>query len=121
MNQKEYIKEIQVAEIDEPNQKDRTLLPNETQHLWRVAGQLNWVSTQTKSAMAYPISVASTSIKDATVRKGKDVISLAVKKAKESCQNYLNCRNISISCFVKQFQRNSLHLNLTLVPVCFFV
>ena len=45
MHQKEYIEEIEVVEIDKPNLKDRKLLP---QQLRRVAGQLNWVSTQTK-------------------------------------------------------------------------
>ena len=52
MHQKEYIEEIEVVEIDKPNQKDRKLLPHETQQLWRVAGQLNWVSTQTKTRYA---------------------------------------------------------------------
>ena len=45
MHQKEYIEEIEVVEIDKPNLKDRKLLP---QQLRRVAGQLNWVSTQAK-------------------------------------------------------------------------
>ena len=39
-----------------------------TQQLCRVAGQLNWVSTQTRPDMAYAASVVSSSIKDATVR-----------------------------------------------------
>ena len=68
MHQKEYIEEIEVVEIDKPNQKDRKLLPHETQQLWRVAGQLNWVSTQTRPDMPYAASVVSSSIKDATVR-----------------------------------------------------
>ena len=33
-----------------------------------MAGQLNWVSTQTRPDMAYAASVVSSSIKDATVR-----------------------------------------------------
>ena len=45
MHQKKYIEEMEVVEIDKPNQKDRKLLPHETQQLQRVAGQLNWVST----------------------------------------------------------------------------
>ena len=68
MHQKEYIEEIEVVDIDKPNQKDRKLLPHETQQLWRVAGQLNWVSTQTRPDMPYAASVVSSSIKDATVR-----------------------------------------------------
>ena len=69
MHQKEYIEEIEVVEIDKPNQKDRKLLPHETQQLWRVAGQLNWVSTQTRPDIAYAASVVSSSIKDATLRE----------------------------------------------------
>ena len=38
-------------------------------------------------------------------RNGKYYL-LAAKKAKESCQKYLNQRNISIICFVKQFHRD---------------
>ena len=53
MHQNEYIEEIEVVEIDKPNQKDHKLLPHETQQLRRVAGQLNWVSTQTRPDMAY--------------------------------------------------------------------
>ena len=68
MHQKEYIEEIKVVEIDKPNQKDRKLLPHETQQLQRIAGQLNWVSTQTRPDMAYATSVVSSSIKDAIVR-----------------------------------------------------
>ena len=68
MHQKEYIEEIKVVEIDKPNQKYRKLLPHETQQLQRIAGQLNWVSTQTRPDMAYAASVVSSSIKYATVR-----------------------------------------------------
>ena len=68
MHQKVYIEEIEVVEIDKPNQKDRKLLPHETQQLRRVAGQLNWVSTQTRPDVAHAASVVSSSIKDATVR-----------------------------------------------------
>ena len=45
MHQRKYMEEIEIVEIDKPNQKDRILLPHETQQLRRVAGQLNWVST----------------------------------------------------------------------------
>lgn len=41
MHQKEYKKEIEVAEINQ-NQKVHKLLPNETQQPWKVTGQLNW-------------------------------------------------------------------------------
>ena len=68
MHQKEYKEEIEVVNIDKPNQKDGKLLPHETQQLRRVAGQLNWVSTQTRPDMAYAASVVSSSIKDAIVR-----------------------------------------------------
>ena len=68
MHQKEYIEETEVVDIDQPNHEDRTLLPHETQQLWRVAGQLNWVSTQTRPDMAYVASVISSSIKDVTIR-----------------------------------------------------
>ena len=67
MHQKEYIKEIEVVEIDRPNQKDCKLLSRKTQQLQRVAGQMNWVSTQTRPDMAYAASVVSSSIKDGTV------------------------------------------------------
>ena len=69
MHQKEYIEENEVVEIDKPNHKDHKLLPHETQQLRRVAGQLNWVSTQTRPDIAYAASVVSSSIKDATLRE----------------------------------------------------
>ena len=50
---------MEVVEIDKPNQKDRKLLPHETQQLQRVAGQLNWVSTQIRPNMAYAASAVS--------------------------------------------------------------
>ena len=59
MHQKKYIEEMEVVEIDKPNQKDRKLLPHETQQLQRVAGQLNWVSTQIRPNMAYAASAVS--------------------------------------------------------------
>ena len=68
MHQNEYIEETEVVEIDKPNQKDHKQLSHETQQLQRVAGQLNWVSTQTRPDMAYAACVISSSIKDATVR-----------------------------------------------------
>ena len=68
MHKKKYIKEI-VVEIDRPNQKDRKLLSRKTHQLQRVAGQLNWVSTQTRPDMAYAASVVSSSIKDGTVQE----------------------------------------------------
>ena len=68
MHQRKYMEEIEIVEIDKPNQKDRILLPHETQQLRRVAGQLNWVLTQTRPDMAYATSVVNSSIKDATVR-----------------------------------------------------
>ena len=57
----EYIKD------DTPSQKERKLLPQETQLLRMVADQLNWVSTQTRPDMAYATSAVSNSIKYATV------------------------------------------------------
>ena len=68
IHQKDYIGEIQKIEVDNPSQKDRKLSTQETQQLRRVAGQLNWVSTQTRPDMAYAASIVSGSIKDATVR-----------------------------------------------------
>ena len=44
------------------------MLLQETQQLHTVAGQLNWISTQTRSDMAYAASAVSSSIKDDTVR-----------------------------------------------------
>ena len=68
IHQKGYIGEIQKIKVDNPSQKDHKLTPPETQQLRRVAGQLNWVSTQTRPDMAYAASIVSGSIKDATVR-----------------------------------------------------
>ena len=68
IHQKGYIGEIQKIKVDDPCQKDRKLAPRETQQLRRVAGQLNWVSMQTRPDMAYAASIVSGSIKDATVR-----------------------------------------------------
>ena len=42
--------------------------PKETQQLRRIAGQLNWILTQTRHDMAYATSIGSGSIKDARVR-----------------------------------------------------
>ena len=69
MHQKEYIEKTEVVEIDKHHCKDRKLLPHETQQLRRVAGQLNWVSTQTRPDMVYATSVVSSPIKDATARE----------------------------------------------------
>ena len=60
--------EIKCIKVDILSQKERKLLPQETQQLCRVAGQMNWVSTQTRTDMAYAASAVSSSIKDATVR-----------------------------------------------------
>lgn len=68
IHQKGYIGEIQKIKVDNPSQKDGKLAPHEIQQLRRVAGQLNWVSTQTRPDMAYAASIVSGSIKDATVR-----------------------------------------------------
>ena len=45
IHQTDYIEEVEAIKLDNPSQKDRVLLPHETQQLRRVAGQLNWVST----------------------------------------------------------------------------
>ena len=42
--------------------------PKETQQLRRTAGQLNWVSTQTRPDLPYAASIVSESIKDTRVR-----------------------------------------------------
>ena len=42
--------------------------PKETQQLRRIAGQLNWISTQTRPGMDYAASIVSGLIKDARVR-----------------------------------------------------
>ena len=43
IHRKNYIEEIQRVQVDNLSQKDRVLLPKETQQLRRIAGQLNWV------------------------------------------------------------------------------
>ena len=52
IHQKDYIEEIQSVQVDILSQKDHVLSPKETQQLRRIAGQLNWVSTQTRLDMA---------------------------------------------------------------------
>ena len=94
MHQKEYIEEIKVVEIDKPNQKDRKLLPHETQQLQRTAGQLNWVSTQTRPDMAHAASVVSSSIKYATVRDLGTCNELAL-----SFPQINDVQNASLVCF----------------------
>ena len=68
IHQKDYIEEIPSAQVDNPSQKDRVLSPKENQQLRRIAGQLNWVSAQTRPDMAYAASIVSGSMKDARVR-----------------------------------------------------
>ena len=67
IHQKDYTEEIQSVRVDNLSQKDSVLSPKETQHLRRIAGQLNWVSTQTRPDMAYAASIVSGSIKYARV------------------------------------------------------
>ena len=62
------MEEIQSVQVDNPIQKDHVLSSKETQQLRRIAGQLNWVSTQTRPGMAYAASIVCGSIKDAGVR-----------------------------------------------------
>ena len=68
IHQNDYIEEIQSVQVDSLSQKDHVLSPKETQQLKRIAGQLNWISTQTRPGMAYASSIVSGSIKDARVR-----------------------------------------------------
>ena len=98
IHQKDYAKEIEAIGIDNPSQKDRVLLPHKTQQLRRIAGQLNWVSTQTRPDMAYAASIVSGSVKDATVRdliaankfikilKSRDVV-LSFSKVDNLCRS----------------------------------
>ena len=61
-----------------------------------MAGQLNWVSTQTRPDMAYAASVVSSSIKDATVR---DIITankfIKILKSKDVVLSFPKIDNIS--------------------------
>ena len=86
IDQNEYIKKIECIKLDTPGQKEHKVLPQETQQLHRVAGQLNWISTQTRSDMAYAASAVSSSIKDDTVR---DIITpnkfIKTLKSKDAC------------------------------------
>ena len=41
IHQKDYTEEVEATKIDNTSQKDRVLLPHETQQLGRVASQLN--------------------------------------------------------------------------------
>ena len=68
IHQKDYTEEIQSVRVDNLSQKDSVLSPKETQQLRRIAGHLNWVSTQARPDMAYAASIVSGSIKDARVR-----------------------------------------------------
>ena len=102
IHQKDSVKEIEAIEIDNPSQKDYVLLPDVTQQLRRIAGQLNWVSTQTRPDMAYAAGTVSGSVKDATVRdliaankfikilKSRDVI-LSYPKVDNLCRSSLIC------------------------------
>ena len=63
IHQKDYTEEIQSFRVDNLSQKD-----SKTQQLRRIAGHLNWVSTQTRADKAYAASIVSGSIKDARVR-----------------------------------------------------
>lgn len=58
IHQEEYIAEIKYIKVGTPSQKERRLLTQEIQQLCRVAGQLNWVSTQTRPNMVYAASAA---------------------------------------------------------------
>ena len=67
IHKKDYTEEIQSVRVDNLSQKDSVLSPKETQYLRRIAGQVNWVSTQTRPDMAYAASIVSGSIKYARV------------------------------------------------------
>ena len=93
------------------------MLSQEPQQLRRVAGQLNWVSTQLRPDMAHAVNVISSSVKDATVKeiitankiikilKSKDIVfSFAktddISKAALICFNDTSFANLKCGLFV---------------------
>ena len=44
-----------------------TINSKEAQHLWAIAGQLNWISWQTRPDISYQVCEISTSVNDTTI------------------------------------------------------
>ena len=107
MHSAEYIEEIEVTEIDKPDQKDSKVIkdskPHETQQLGWVTGQLNLVGNQTRPNMAYAASAVSISKKDATIRNppiaNKFIKLLKINKVVSSFAQMNDFQNVSLVCF----------------------
>ena len=70
MHQYRYISEVKEIEItkERTSQRNEPLTTEETRQLRRVAGRLNWASSQTPPDMAYDSCVFSTTLKNGTVQ-----------------------------------------------------
>ena len=88
MHQNDYIESIELIEVDGTrlSNTEDLLFDDEAQQLKSLAGQLNWVATQTRPDMAFASCDLSASSKNATV---KDIIraNKYVKKLKDQKVN----------------------------------
>ena len=83
IDQQQYIDDLSTTEIPVDQDKSDVLDSHEKRELKAIAGQINWIATQTKPDLAYDACEISTSVKNATV---EDVIQAnkVVRKAKSN-------------------------------------
>ena len=83
IDQQQYIDDLTTTEIPVDQDKSDVLDSQEKRELKAIAGQINWISTQTRPDLAYDACEISTSVKNATV---EDVMQAnkVVRKAKSN-------------------------------------
>ena len=105
IDQSSYINESKVVEISQEKQKNKfaQLNKDETRQLRGLAGQLNWIASQTRPDIAYNVCEVSVSIKNATIN---DLIEATkyIRKAKPESAlietvDLENLEQCSIICF----------------------
>ena len=105
IDQSSYINESKVVEISQEKQKNKfaQLNKDETRQLRGLAGQLNWIASQTRPDIAYNACEVSVSIKNATIN---DLIEATkyIRKAKPESAlietvDLENLEQCSIICF----------------------
>ena len=67
IDQQQYIDDLSTTEIPVYQHKSDVLGGKEKRELKAIAGQINWIATQTRPDLTYDASEISTSVKNATI------------------------------------------------------
>ena len=68
-SQEEYIKDVNPADLELNNDKNRTLTDGEQRNYRAICGQLNWIASQSRPDLAFDVCQLSTKLNKATVRE----------------------------------------------------